>query len=816
MKQKLALIGIGLAIIATLLIWESFSNGGFATNSEEGYVSDIDGKITRAEMAKMISLLVYTRDEIENLDRVIIYEDTTQDKWYDKYINSVYTMGLLNEEASQAKEYHPMGYLTFTQLEELINHIVIQKSMEGEDMTAVSEELFAKVEEIKEGKSDEDYVTRLKWLEVYEIIYTKVYQCNLKEEILYVLDSWEDNDSMEKWQVSANKGIYIGDGLNFIPYEEQVIKVLSRGNEVVCITELLENEKIVLSNAWIASEQEGQLHIFINGSEKTYPMAGETKERLGMTVSDITLLNNEVIKVAVKPDAITGRVLLTGDDYIEIEGYGKIELADNFCIYKIYDGLEMEPVKAILVGYSNTKFILEEDKICAAVIQEPIEAENIRVLIKTDGFKDVIHNEVKLTSDTDFIVSYGDKEEKYTKGQEVTIKPDSSMMEQGRLFVKPVETNGKITILSIERNEMSPAYRGTIEVALKGEGMTIVNEVSIEEYLYAVIPSEMPTSYGTEALKVQAICARSYAYKQLIANSCSDYGAHVDDSYSYQVYNNIPENEVSIEAVKETYGKVLQYEGEIITAYYFSTSCGHTTNAHEVWNSAEQVPYLMGILQIVDETDSKETATEVSQLDLSDEESFEEFITKDICDTYEEDMAWYRWSVTLSAKELKKSIDQNLGARYEANPKLIQTLQDDGSYLSVPVDTVGKVEEIQITERKTGGIITEIVIVGSKNTVKVMTEYNIRTLLAPINSTIIRQDKSKVEHLSMLPSAFFILDEKEKDGNFNGYKIIGGGYGHGVGMSQNGAKAMVDAGKTYEEVLKHFYQGVEIGVIYND
>lgn len=806
MKQKLALIGIGFAIIAALLLWEGLG-GGFEPTSEEGYVSDIDGKITRAEMAKMISLLVYTRDELESLDRVIIYEDTAEDKWYDKYINSIYTMGLLSEEESQAKEYQPMGYLTFAQLEELVNHIVVQKEMEGQDMTSVSEELSAKMEEIKEGRSDKDYVTRLRWLEIYEIIYNKVYKAGLEKKTLYILEAWENDETMEKWQVAANKGNFHGDGLNFIPYKDNAVEVLLRGDEIICITALLEDEEVILSNAWIASKQEDSLHIFINGCEKIYEMAGETEERLGSTVADITIADNKVTKVSVKTDMITGRVLLTGDNHIEIENYGKVELAENFCIYKVYDGLEMEPVKAILVGYDNAEFVLENDKICAAIIKEPIEAENIRVLIKTDNFADVIHDEVTVTADNKFTIYYGEEKAEYEKGQEVTISSDSPMMTNGRLSIKAEGEDSKITILSIQRNEMAPSYRGTIEVALEDEGMTIVNELSIEEYLYAVIPSEMPTSYGTEALKVQAICARSYAYKQLIANSCSEYGAHVDDSYSYQVYNNIPENEVSIAAVKETYGKVLQYEGEIITAYYFSTSSGHTANAHEVWNSAAQVPYLMGALQ------SDEAAED---LDLSDEETFKAFITKDMYEAYEEEMAWYRWNVTISAKKLKNSIDKNLGTRYKANPKLIQTLQENGTYLSVPVDTVGNVEEIQITGRKTGGIITEIIIVGSKNTVKVMTEYNIRTVLAPLESTIVRQDKSKVEGLSMLPSAFFILEEKEKGGKFAGYKITGGGYGHGVGMSQNGAKAMVDAGKTYEEVLKHFYQGVEIGVIYND
>ncbi len=818
MKQKLALIGIGLAMIAALLLWESFQNGSFGTNSEEGYVSDIDGKITRAEMAKMISLLVYTKQEAESLERVIIYEDTTADKWYDKYINSVYRMGLFNEEESQANEFHPMGYVTYSQLEELLNHIVIQKGMEGEDMTSVSEELFAKVEEIKDGKSDEDYVTRLKWMELYEMLYTKVYHCDLTEETLYILGCWENNTDVEKWQVATNKGYYIGDGLNFMPYEDQSVKVLLRNDEIIGIKEVVEGQEVTLSNAWIAEEKDGQLRIFVNSCEKTYALASDTKERLATKIANITLSDNKITNVVLKSDIITGRVLQTGDNYIELEGQGKLELAEDFCIYKIYDGLEMEQAKAILVGYSNTEFVMEDGKICAAVITEPIEVDKIRVLIKTDNFSDVIHSEVKLTADCDFTVSYGDKKETYSKGQEITMKPESSMLEEGRVFVKPEESNGKITILSIARNQMSPAYRGTMEIALKGEGMTIVNELSIEEYLYAVIPSEMPTSYGTEALKVQAICARSYAYKQLIANSYSEYGAHVDDSFSYQVYNNIPENDVSIKAVKETHGKVLQYEGEIITAYYFSTSCGHTTNAQEVWNSAEQVPYLVGKLQVVEASDEKEAGKngKEERVDLSKEEVFKAFITQNAYDTYEEEMAWYRWNVTLSAKDLKKSIDQNLGTRYAANPKLIQTLQSDGRYLSVPVDTVGQVKEIQITGRKTGGIITEIVIVGSKNTVKVMTEYNIRMVLAPLDSTIIRQDKSKVDHLSMLPSAFFVLEENKNEGEFDGYKVIGGGYGHGVGMSQNGAKAMVDVGKTYEEVLKHFYQGVEIGVIYND
>ena len=72
-----------------------------------------------------------------------------------------------------------------------------------------------------------------------------------------------------------------------------------------------------------------------------------------------------------------------------------------------------------------------------------------------------------------------------------------------------------------------------------------------------------------EALKAQAICARTYAYMQLQSNTYSQYGAHVDDSTNFQVYNNTENSIQASEAVQDTYGKMLLYDGKPITAYYF-------------------------------------------------------------------------------------------------------------------------------------------------------------------------------------------------------------------------------------------------------
>ena len=205
--------------------------------------------------------------------------------------------------------------------------------------------------------------------------------------------------------------------------------------------------------------------------------------------------------------------------------------------------------------------------------------------------------------------------------------------------------------------------------------------------------------------------------------------------------------------------------------------------------------------------------------DLSSEDSFRSFIEETV-PTTDSDFSWYRWKVTIEAKELKQVIDQNLAGRYNANPQLILTKtgkeEETGKdvFESIPVDTAGDIVDISVLKRESSGIISELLITGSKNTIRVKTEYNIRALLAPIADTIVRQDDSKVENLSLLPSAFFLIDKEEKSGKISSITLNGGGYGHGVGMSQNGVKTLADAGEDYESIVKYFYEGIEMGFIY--
>lgn len=563
----------------------------------------------------------------------------------------------------------------------------------------------------------------------------------------------------------------------------------------------------LLKNVWIikANKDKRKVKVFWEGEEQTlfskYPLSKEISSAIG----DITIEENQITKISIQNKIIQDKVLMANNTYIDLEKYGKLKWETDYKIYRVYGELAEEKANGILVGYSNTNFVINsQGEICAALIQQPMKAETIRVLLKTNGHKDIYHSKVQLTADCNFTIYNGKKQKTYKKGQKITITKIAKVITSGRAKIVPEKEDGKITLLSISRNNISPSYRGIIEVTNEENGFLIVNELPLEEYLYSVVPSEMPTSYGKEALKVQAICARSYAYRQLLDNKCSQYGAHVDDSVSYQVYNNVPENDASILAVKDTFGIVPKYNEEVILAYYFSTSCGYTASAHQVWLSDKEIPYLKGKTQFINEKLAKQ------KLDLSKDAEFTKFLNN-TNKTYDSDFPWYRWKVKLSYKNITKVINATLQTRYQANPNLIQVLQKNGKYTSTPIDTIGEVKQLRILNREACGIITSIEIIGSENTIKVMSEYNIRTLLAPLYNQVIRQDNTTITNLSMLPSSFFIIN---KSSSKKEILITGGGYGHGVGMSQNGVKSLADAGKNYKEILKHYYNGITLEYIY--
>lgn len=563
----------------------------------------------------------------------------------------------------------------------------------------------------------------------------------------------------------------------------------------------------VLENVWIISGEESKITYFDEDQTVTVDTAMRLSEPLENVIGDITMKNGKVQKVKLKPERVSGKVITMDKDAIQIETDGVLHtypLADSFKVYRNKDGLKSLTVQNVLVGYDNVEFALGDSELCAGIVEKEAEIHNIRVLIGSSDYKEILHEKLVFTCTSDYTVQSGKKVNSYKAGKKITMKTSNKLLKDGRVIIKPKKASGKIKLLNVTRISGIPCYRGTIEVAKYEDKLSVVNELTMEEYLYAVIPSEMPTDYGAEALKVQAVCARTYAYKQLIQNKFSQYGAHIDDSVASQVYNNIAEDKNSIQAVKDTYGEIILHDKDVIEAYYFSTSWGYTADAKDVWLGRE-TEYLEGQSQICKDSKEPEEA-----YDYSDEAEFKKFLKNKKLKTYDSSFPWYRWNVTIPAKDLKTSIEKSLKSRYETNPNLILTLSD-GKYVSKPIESIGTVESIEVSNRTKSGLINEIIIKGSNASIKVYSEYNIRLLLAPLHVKIKRNDKNNVNGLNMLPSAFFyVTKNKEKDTFF----FSGGGYGHGVGMSQNGAKSMVENGFNYSTILQHFYKDTTLGNLY--
>lgn len=574
------------------------------------------------------------------------------------------------------------------------------------------------------------------------------------------------------------------------------------------ILQWIEPEPVIrnLYNVWIMETGENHLKVFEEGFEKVYEceegvmIPEEAREQ----VADIVLSDEKVAQVQVKSHKINGKVLAVDSEGIELEGVGKYALTERVKGYRLYDTLTMCTRQDLLIGYDFADFVLEDGKICAILMVKEEVMEYIRVLIKSGDYKAMLHDNLTITSDTDYTICYDSGgqtvEELHQAGEVCEIDENSQWLNEGRIRIVPSVLTGKVILQNVSRNQGIPAYRGTIEVMNTGKGLAVINEVLLEEYLYSVVPSEMPASYPAEALNAQAVCARTYAYKHMLHAGLPKYGAHVDDSTGYQVYNNIAEQEAATTAVKETYGQILFWEEGDAPAdtYYYSTSCGVGSDA-DVWSveSGGSPAYLTSHLI---------NRTEMAKMDLTREEDFARFICSKNVDDYEVSESWYRWQYE------KESIDsdticQRLKERYQANPSGILTLQEDGTYKSEDVKAWNHILNLEITERGAGGVAKELLLTTDKETYLIFTEYNIRYILCDGETKVFRQDGSQASAPTLLPSGFFLLETVKEKENVVGYYLTGGGYGHGVGMSQNGARNMAAEGRTAQQILAFFYQG---------
>jgi stage II sporulation protein D len=322
-------------------------------------------------------------------------------------------------------------------------------------------------------------------------------------------------------------------------------------------------------------------------------------------------------------------------------------------------------------------------------------------------------------------------------------------------------------------------YRGDLEIRrFTTSDMTAINVLSIEQYLYGVVPNEIESYSNAEALKAQAVAARTYTVNNLGKHKTLDYD--LNPNSTDQMYKGFDGEAASTnKAVDDTKSKLVTYNGKAAQVFYFSSSGGQTEDAKNVWGS--DIPYL-----------------------------------KSVDDKYEATTSWhYNWEVDLTAAKIKSIM---LSRNYD----------------------LGDITGMCIAKTSTAGRATDLIIQGSKSK-REYTEDDCRNVfsldsqwysISTDSDTLIKGDstcsavKVQLGDKKLLTAAGLSLTNAGVSKNFTvigdnnskkvipaiptTYKLIGKGWGHAVGMSQEGAKGMANAGFKYDQILTHYFQDTKV------
>jgi len=270
-------------------------------------------------------------------------------------------------------------------------------------------------------------------------------------------------------------------------------------------------------------------------------------------------------------------------------------------------------------------------------------------------------------------------------------------------------------------------YPAALEVIRSGDGLTIINELRLEEYLVGVLRAETSERWPSETLRAQAIVSRTYAAYHRALNAAKPY--HVVASTAHQMYTGrVPAASPIWDAVRDTAGQVLFWEGELFPAFYHSASGGYTEDPRTVF-AARNMPALRAIR-----------------------------------DEYSAGAPHFYWSVDLRLADLSDTLRRN---GYD----------------------VGSVTAIEVTERTPSLRVSSLAVHSTRGSARLR-----------------GNDFRRMIGYEILKSTLFAVAVDGAAAHFSGR-----GYGHGVGMSQWGAKGMAEQGHRADKILEYYYPGTTLG-----
>lgn len=746
---------------------------GTETSSKKAYY---EVPCSQANLARMLVLSCYS-NEVE------VPEDQEEDLtlWYEKYYNVLQLRGIQSLQQQSAFE------------------LVSYKSLYESFRACFGSEMATVVIEDKES---------YKLYEVIGYLETALQQSGkggVTPCEAGILATPSDEVPLEAWQVLTSQGTFCFEGLVLSPLKNKTVTLILSGNQVLGVTEI-KSERCQVRACQILTVGE-QATYQVGGITFTYQNKALTKEQEG-SICDLTLEGDKIVDDSPCIYESVDTLLKISENKIVLEKAGTL-ICKNPTVSDATDLNRCHRLEDLVYG-TKVAYVKAGDKVIALQVVGQSSGQSLRVVL-SDETGSYEQQAVTLMGSSDYDLVYKGRASTLKKGE--TWQSEHFNWEDSEACVRFIpRQDSKLTITSMHKGGRQPSYKGILEISPTDKGYVVVNEVDLEDYVAAVIPSEMPTTYPKEALKAQAIAARTYGAYCMAENRFITYGANVDDTIASQVYNRIQADEAAYQAVSETAGLVLKSEGRLIAGKFFAASCGYTANFGEVWAGkafpTDSPKYLKAAKQYEGLADFG---------DMRQEEDFRYFITQtpSAIEAYDATSPWFRWQVTLSQEALTEIVKVHLKQLIEEKSSRIRWETADGKLSKIAtMEEIGMIQGLEGKERGEGGNLMKLVVRGSKATAVIETEYVIRRLLGSTDSTKVlveRRDGSQVGPVSLLPSAFFTIEEKRDEaGKLVGVTLVGGGNGHGVGLSQDGARGMAEKGYGYEEILHHFYPTVEI------
>ncbi|MEG2337490.1 MAG: SpoIID/LytB domain-containing protein [Clostridium sp.] len=575
------------------------------------------------------------------------------------------------------------------------------------------------------------------------------------------------------------------------------------------------NNSIILDKK--ATKEGTEITVYHSGKTKTLT-APKEMEIKAAPAYNIKSSRGKILNITPSK-YYSGKILAIDDNLITLSD-AKIETTSSTKYFKV-QGTEIHEIssKSLIPGYQGYRFIMDKDNKVKFVLCSIPKINRIRTLISNSDYTSTDHKFITFTFEGDTEIKSPDFNYKFLPNDSLTasingdsikytLTRGSSSSVIGTSSSRVEFIQGDSLRISIPSNTRSngyiPAYYGSFEMYPSKTGIKLINETYIDNYLKGTVPSEMPSSGGLEGYKIQAVVSRTAAFYNILSHNYSSMGVHVIDSGENK-YESMITNSQSEDAIESTSGEIITINDEIIDAKFYSTSPGFGASYDDVFGKV--VPgrdYLV--------SQSFDSSGETNH---SDEHDITSYLKDWTVNAYDSNSPLFRWKYSIEYSDLSKLINYNIKRIYDKNPKAISK-KGYLFYKSVDLnkEKVGKVLDISISKRSNSGIPTEIIIQGEESTYRVSGIDNIKTLLIPEDGFELTTIYGKpTENSKSIPSSFFTIEKNMVGEKFKSLTIYGGGEGHGVGLSKYGAIGLSRQGKSYKEVLKTFYKGVEISNI---